>query len=285
MTGKINGAGSERCRPEKPKVTFKEGFLIGNPAAAPFKDLDDFYNRGQLVHLEEFLVYEHEWLLTKILIPVKEADFPRASIEDATNALIATPDPDFVMKLILADHVHPMTPWFQQTEGTIITSESSQDGDVLLYRPSPRSIQQSLVYEWCNLLRTYHSDAAELFLLTGALEDFVDLQTGKAVRDQSIAWNLLGSLLLRQPEETVFALSVRFPLKAAVFGGALWKALLDISDFRQTAQYPFFLDRAKLICYSASKIGLDALKKLPERNSTTERLIELLGAQDLHRSS
>jgi hypothetical protein len=26
-------------QPWKAKVTFKEGFLIGNPAAAPFKDL------------------------------------------------------------------------------------------------------------------------------------------------------------------------------------------------------------------------------------------------------
>jgi hypothetical protein len=149
----------------------KEGFLCGNPAAAPFQDLDDFYNRGQLVHLEEFFVYEHEWLITKILIPVKEAGYSRASIEDAANALIFTPDPDFVGKLILADHVHPMAPWLRQTEGTIIAGESAEDGVVLLYRPSPASIRQSVVYEWCNLLRIYRSDAAELFLLTEALEE------------------------------------------------------------------------------------------------------------------
>ena len=264
-------------QPGKAKGTLKEGFLCGNPAAAPFKDLDDFYNRGQLVHLEEFFVHEHEWLITKILIPVKQAGFSRASIEDAVNALIITPDPDFVGKLILADHVHPMAPWFQQTEGTMITGESSEDGVVLLYRPGPRGIRQSLLYEWCNLLRMYSSDAAEHFLLTEALEDFVHLETGKTVRDQWIAWNLLGSLLLRQPEETVFALCVGFPLKAAVFGSALVNALLAIADFRQTAQYPFFLDRGKLIRYSAGKIGLDALKKLPRRNSATERLIEFLG--------
>jgi hypothetical protein len=272
-------------QPGKVKVTLKEGFLCGNPAAAPFKDLDDFYNRGQLVHIEEFFVYEHEWLIAKTLIPVKEADFPRASIADATNALIGTPDPDFVGKLILADRVHPMAPWVQQTEGTIIVGESSEDGVVLLYRPSPGSIQQSLVYEWCNLLWTYNSDAAKLFLLTEALEDFVHLETGKPVRHQRIAWNLLGSLLLGEREETVFALCVRFPLKAAVFGSALLKALIAIADFRQTAQYPFFLDRGKLIRYSASKIGLDALKKLPRRNSAAEKLIEFLGAQDLFRIS
>jgi len=268
-------------QPGKAKVTLKEGFLCGNPASAPFTDLDDFYNRGQLVHLEEFFVYEHEWLTTKILIPVKEADFSRASTEDAANALILTPDPDFVGKLILVNHVHPMAPWFQQTEGTTIMGESSEDGVVLLYRPSPGGIQRSLVYEWCNLLRMYNSDAAEIFLLTGALEDFVHLETGQAVRDQELAWNLLGSLLLREPEETVFMLCVRFPLKAAVFGSALVSALLAIADFRQTAQYPFFLDRGKLIRYSASKIGLDALKKLPRRNSATERLIEFLGAPDV----
>ena len=78
---------------------------------------------------------------------------------------------------------------------------------------------------------------------------------------------------------------MRFPLKAAVFGGALLEALLAISDFRQTPQYAFFLDRAKLIRYSASKIGFDALKKLPRRNSAMERLIEFLGAPDLFRTS
>jgi hypothetical protein len=233
-----------------------------------------------LAHLEEFLVYEHEWLTTKIWIPVKEADFSRASMEDAANALMLTPDPDFVGKLILVNHVHPMTPWLQQTEGTIVVGESTEDGVVLLYRPSPRGIQQSLIYEWCNLLRIYSSDAAEILGLTEPLEDFVRLETGKRVGDQRIAWNLLGSLLLRQPEETVFALSVRFPLKAAVFGRALRKALLDISDFRQTAQYPFYLDRAKLICYAAGKIGFDALQKLPERSSGTERLMEFIGRQD-----
>jgi hypothetical protein len=61
--------------------------------------------------------------------------------------------------------------------------------------------------------------------------------------------------------------------------------MLDIADFRQTAQSSFFLDRAKLIHYSASKIGLDALKKLLRRDSATERLIDFLGAQDLYRSS
>jgi hypothetical protein len=88
-------------------------------------------------------------------------------------------NPDFVVKLILADHVQPMAPWFRQAEGTTIMGESSQDGVVLLYRPSPGSIQQSLLYEWCNLLRMYSPDAAALFLLTGALEDFVHLETGK----------------------------------------------------------------------------------------------------------
>jgi hypothetical protein len=85
-------------------------------------------------------------------------------------------------------------------------------------------------------------------LLTEALEDFVHLETGKPVRGQRLAWNLLGSRLLREPEETVFALSVRFPLKAAVF-------------------------------------GFDALKKLPRRNGATERLVEFLGAPDLYRIS
>jgi hypothetical protein len=42
----------------------KEGFLRGNPAAAPFLDLDDFYRRGQLAHLEEFWVCERPELIS-----------------------------------------------------------------------------------------------------------------------------------------------------------------------------------------------------------------------------
>jgi hypothetical protein len=37
----------------------------------------------------------------------------------------------------------------------------------------------------------YSSDAAELFLLTEALEDFVHLETGNPVSHQWLAWNLL----------------------------------------------------------------------------------------------
>ena len=63
------------------------------------------------------------------------------------------------------------------------------------------------------------------------------------------------------------------------------KALLAIADLRRTAQYPFFLDRGKPICYSAGKIGFDTLRKLPRSNTATQRLIELLGARDVFRIS
>jgi hypothetical protein len=268
----------------KAKEKAKEGFHCGNPAAAPFKDLDDFYNRGQLAHLEEFFVYEQVEFITKVLVPVKEPDYPRASVEDALNALALTPDPDFIVKLILADHVHPMAPWLQQTQGMVIMGESSEDGTVLLYRPSSSSILQSIEYEWCNLLRINRPEMAGLFSLTGLLEDFIDLETGKTMDDPRIAWNTLGCLLIGQQEETVFSLCVRFPLKAAIFGRALVKSMLAISDLRQTARYQFFLDKAKLIDFSASKVGLDALKKLPDRSGITEKLIEFLGEQDLLRS-
>jgi hypothetical protein len=268
-------------QPSIEKGTVKEGFLCGNPAAAPFKDLDDFYNRGQLAHLEEFFVYEPIELITKILVPVKEPDYPRASIEDAVNALALTPDPDFVVKLILVDHVHPIAPWLQQTQGMVIMGESSEDGVILLYRPSSNSIQQSIQYEWCNLLRNYRSDASEFFSITTALEDFIDLETGKIIDDQRVAWNTLGCLLIREQEEIVFSLCVRFPLKAAIFGRTLLKSMLDVPDFRQTARFQFFLDRAKFIDFSASKVGFDALKKFPDRSSSIEKLIEFLGEQDL----
>jgi hypothetical protein len=272
------------AQPNKAKGTVKEGFLCGNPEAAPFKDLDDFYNRGQLVHLEEFFVYEPEELITKILVPVKEPDYCRASIEDALNALELTPDPDFVVKLILADHVHPIAPWIQQTQGMVVMGESSEDGVILLYRPSPSSIQPSVVHEWCNLLRIYRADTSELFSLTAALEDFIDLETGQIVEDQRIAWNTLGCLLIREHEETVFSLCVRFPLKAAILGRALLASMLAVCDFRHTARFEFFLDRAKFIDFSASYVGLDALKKLPDRSSSIEKLIEFLGEQDLLKS-
>jgi hypothetical protein len=272
------------AEPGTGKKTVREGFCCGNPAAAPFKDLDDFHNRGQLVHLEEFLVYEPVELITKILVPVKEPDYRRCSVEDVVEALEATPDPDFVAKLILADHVHPMTPWLQQTQGTVIVGESAEDGTVVLYRPTSGDVRQTLAYEWCNLLRIYRPGAAELFSLTDALEDFIDLETGKAVEDPRIAWNTLGCLLLRQPEETVFSLCVRFPLKAAIFGRTLVKSMLDICDFRRTGGYQDFLDRAKSIDFAASKVGFGALKKWPLGSSVVEKLIEFLGEQELLRS-
>ena len=170
------------------------------------KDLDDFYNRGQLVHLEEFFVFEQEGLITKILVPVKESDYSRASFEDALNALTITPDPDFIVKLFLVDHAHPMSPWLQQTQGTVVMGESSEDGVIVLYRPGSSSIQRSLVHEWCNLLWTYSSGTGELFSLTRTLEDFVNLETGMKIDDQRFAWNTLGCLLLREQEETVFSL-------------------------------------------------------------------------------
>lgn len=267
--------------PGEVKGTLKEGFLCGNPTAAPFKDIEDFYNRGQLVRLEEFLVYEPAELITRILVPVRGPDYSRASVEDALAALALTPDPDFVAKLILADHVHPMAPWIQQTRGMVILSEGSDDGTILLYRPDSGNIQQSVVYEWCNLLRMYRPDSSELFSLSAALEDFIDLETGTVIDDQRIAWNTLGCLLISQPEETVFSLCVRFPLKAAIFGRTLLRSLLDVCDFRQTERFQFFLDRAKFIDFAASKVGFDALNKLPYRSSTIEKLIEFLGEQDL----
>ena len=112
----------------------------------------------------------------------------------------------------------------------------------------------------------------------------VDLETGKTIDDPLIAWRTLGCLLISEQEETVFSLCVRFPLKAAIFGRILLKCILDISDFRQTARYQFFLDKAKFIDFSASKVGLDALKKLPDQNSTIEKLIGFLCEQDLLKS-
>ena len=116
------------------------------------------------------------------------------------------------------------------------------------------------------------------------MEDFVNLEAGKTIDDPLIAWSTLGCLLINEQEETVFSLCVRFPLKAAIFGKTLFKFMLDISDFRQTARYQFFLDNAKFIDFSASKIGQDALEKLPRQSGSIARLIEFLGEQDLLRS-
>jgi hypothetical protein len=268
----------------KAKGTMKEGFLCGNPATAPFKDLEDFYSRGQLVHLEEFTVWEQDAFTTRVLVPVKPPDYARASVEDAFNVLAVLPDPDFIGKLFLVDHLHPMAPWLQQTQGTPVLAECSEDGTVILYRPTSAGIQSALTYEWCNLLRTLNPDYWELFTFTQFLEDYVDLETGKKVEEQMVAWSLLGCLLLREPEKTVFAACVRFPLKSAVFGRAVLKVVLEVSDFRQTAKYRHFLEKAKFIDFSASKVALDALKKLPERNSEIEKLIAFLSQQSLLKS-
>lgn len=270
--------------PVKATETLKEGFLCGNPSAAPFKDLDDFYGRGQLAHLEEFFVWEQENLLTKVLVPVKEPDYARASAEDGFRAVELLPDPDLIMKLFLVDHAHPMGPWIQQSRGTVVMGESTEDGVVILYRPTSSGLATTLLYEWCNILRIYNSKFAELFALTQTLEDFIDLRTEAKVEDPRVAWNLLGSLLIREPEETVFALCVRFPLKAAAFGRALVRSLLDISEFRRTESFQHFLDRARTIDFSASKVGLDALKKLPGDDSSIKKLIEFLSAQELLKS-
>lgn len=268
----------------KPKSTVKEGFLCGNPAAAPFKDIDDFSARGQLVHMEEFSVYEPEELITKILVPTRNPDYARASVGEAVAALMSTPDPDFLVKLILVDHVHSMAPWVKQTQGALIMSESADDGSVVLYRPDAATIQQSIMYEWCNLLRLYNPEKGELFSLSQDLESYIDLSTGKKVDDPGLAWNLLGSLLLRESDEVVFSLCVRFPLKAAIFGRTLVNSLSSLADFRQTEKYQHFLDRGKTIDFSASKVGLDALKKIRDANESVAKLVEFLMQQEVLKS-
>jgi hypothetical protein len=265
----------------KATATLKEGFLCGNPAAAPFTDLDDFYRRGQLVHLEEFFVYESPELITKILVPIAAPGYARATAEDAADALLRLPDPDFITRLFLVDHVHPMTPWLQQSQGQVVMGESSGDGMALMYRPTAASIQLSLGYEWCNLLRLYHAEAEDLFRLTQAFEDFVDLETGAKIKHPSDAWNMLGCLLLNAPEELAFAICVRFPLKSAVFARTLLKSLLDIADFRQSAHHENYLAKAKMLDYAGSKLSLDALSKGPRQDRAITTLMKFLAQQDL----
>ena len=265
----------------KAKTTLKEGFLCGNQTAAPFSDVEDFLSRGQLVHLEEFYVYQSPKLISKILVPVPKPSYPRASAEDAMSALLHLPDPDFVTKLFLTDHIHPMTPWLQQSQGQVVMGESSDDGTVLLYQPTAASLRRSLEYEWCNLLRLYHAEAGELFRLTQSFEDFVDLQTGVKVENPSVAWNMLGCLLLNAPEELAFAICVRFPLKSAVFARTLLKSLLDVSDFRQLAHHEDYLAKAKMLDYAGSKLSLDALSKGPRQDRAFTTLMEFLAQQDL----
>lgn len=265
----------------KATATLKEGFLCGNPTAAPFTDLDDFYRRGQLVHLEEFFVYESPELITKILVPIAAPGYARATAEDAAVALLRLPDPDFIIRLFLVDHVHPMTPWLQQSQGRVVMGESSDDGMALLYRPTAASIQLSLGYEWCNLLRLYHTEAGDLFRLTQAFEDFVDLETGAKIENPAAAWNLLGCLLLNALTEQAFSICVRFPLKSAVLGRTLVKALLDIADFRRLPHYQDYLDKAKMLDYAGSKLSLDALSKGPRQDQSIATLLDFLARQEL----
>jgi hypothetical protein len=68
------------------------------------------------------------------------------------------------------------------------------------------------------------------------------------------------------------------------FGRALLESMLAVPDFRQTDRFQFYLDRAKFIDLSASKLGFDVLKRLPHRSRSIEKLIELLGERDLLRS-
>lgn len=265
----------------KANTTLKEAFLCGNQSAAPFKDIEDFFNRGQLVHLEEFFIYESPKLITKVLVPISATSSLNASAEDAVIALLHLPVPDFVTKLFLADHVHPLTPWLQQSQRRVVLGESANDGTVLLYQPTAASIQGNLAYEWCNLLRLYHAEAGELFRLTQSFEDFVDLQTGVKVENPSVAWNMLGCLLLNAPEELAFAICVRFPLKSAVFARTLLKSLLDVSDFRQLAHHEDYLAKAKMLDYAGSKLSLDALSKGPRQDRAFTTLMEFLAQQDL----
>ncbi|MBX9687256.1 MAG: hypothetical protein K2X27_11175 [Candidatus Obscuribacterales bacterium] len=260
----------------KATSTIEKGFLCGRSQDLPFENLDDFYARGQIVHKERFNVYQPEGLLTDILIPTKEADYERASLSDAISAIKSCFDPDYINQLILLDHLHPMTPWLLQTENSHVLSESSIEGQVLLYQPTAQDIRQSILYEWCGLLRMYSPQSEELFGLARELEPLHIAQTTQRTENVKLAWNRFALMMLRGTDDESFRLCAEYPIRSAVFGRFLHIAMAGIMDFRRQENYQASLERAFFIDYSATTLALTVLESSAFPKEYADPLIQFL---------
>jgi hypothetical protein len=233
--------------PTAEKIAFRAGDL----SAAPFRDWEDYQNRGACYLTVDMIVHDLPGSARQLYYPVNAPDYARVTVEDVIRGVENLPDPGLIWRLYIVDHVHHLQPWEQQqSPGSVIASDRqnpahtdrrTRDG-IVLFRPTANTLPHALLFEWFQALMAVSFDKAELFRLAHDWEQIgaeeierltAELIANKAQRPQPewkrpptrewrVEWSNLGvRLLSHEPDEFLLTQCLFTPLRCAILANAI----------------------------------------------------------------
>lgn len=252
-----------------------------DPSAGPFADYEDFLARGQRLRGVELLGYLHHENLI-VWLDASAPDYERPALETFLDAIAKLPKPEFLYKVIVLNHVHPLDAWVKQIGGGTITSENRY-GDLCLYRPSVGRLYETLAYEWGLVFLASYEEVQKRFRMALDVEplplcDAIGRDNPKLMWARLIEcflpaapWPLDDRLLA-----STFELIVACPIHSAIFGRALRASLEEVDPRWISSHHAQHIERADFIAFSATQLALERLRQ--SSSPSLGKLVEWLEA-------
>lgn len=249
-------------------------FKYGDAQEAPFKDFEDYCQRGIKLYLAPMIVHVQHKGGPDIIVPAADPDYERPSISEIENASGATPDQNIFDRIVILDHLHPLQHWQDQSAGDSharIWSESDRPGSVVFYRPDLSNFFDKLMFEWFAALYDNSSDLHSLFVMVD--KERFELPGFENVDTDRKKWAVLGQQMFCASEATAFLICTANPLRSAIVARASADWITAMDSYADGSNS--FASRAELLDYSASSWALKVL----ENGYADPRLLKFMKSQ------
>jgi tetratricopeptide (TPR) repeat protein len=258
-------------------------WMVGNPDAAPFKNFQDFWERGELFHSPGVLVYPVTGCPgTTIAVPDAEADYDRLTAQEVLTLLRALPDIRLVRRITVIDRPFRYQPWFAQLNPKWrLLGEVVEGNEVVLYRPvAGDEAAATVAHEWAHLLEFAAPKWRRLFELVGDLETFI----GRPHQEEppKEQWARLGEFLLSTTPLLSPSSAWANPIRATIFVRALAERLACVPPelcSTEAAYYGFVLawDRDTTRPEAVQRLKSIAAGTRTERAVRAQLILNVLG--------
>jgi len=250
------------------KLLFMEPNEDPQELEIPYKDYEDYCNRGKVIVQPEVSVFKlKDHPATELLYPLVEPSGPHLLLPDAVALLRNCLDLRLIHRLMICDFLNEDEVWFKQTTShryeinqIAIEAKAFSNGRISLYRP--QNLEQAAEpfdREWLTELKG-DCQASGIFDQVKELED---LNPDKPNLQMSeVAWCWFGLMILSPQAAVPLVVAEQNPIRCALIAAAIKERLQSLPQQLQSPRHEQILARCR---YMAGSVSTDAERDLNNR--------------------
>lgn len=203
------------------------------------------------------------------------------------------PDAKVFKRIILSAEENPYDLWYRAKHQDSRFHSSAMDtlfnrGETTLYRGERGPILlEDLLHEWAHLFENRRPIESQMLRLAGELETPEQLGLRAYARDPREHWAIvIGENALSPTSSKPIDLLQKSPIRAAVVGDALTRALRDIPVAQRGPAYDSYVERARFLSGEATPIARSRLVEIVNADPTSAqsrtavKLLSFLGTPE-----